>query len=93
MFKKGDLVSRIKYHHDIIFEITKILKSHSGDTNAILVAKNSRLIATAPFKDLVKESRETLKKSLDEKQQLIYRNLPFITREAPINPEGYFKKN
>lgn len=48
MFNVNDLVSRISYNNDIIFKITNI-----QDSIAILEGYEKRLIATAPFSDLV----------------------------------------
>lgn len=46
--KKGDLVSRIKYNHDIVFRITDI-----NNGVATLKGECIRLIADAPLEDLV----------------------------------------
>ena len=48
MFKINDYVSRISYNHDIIFQIIDI----KGDV-AILEGFQERLVANAPFTDLI----------------------------------------
>ena len=48
MFKINDYVSRISYNHDVIFQIIDI----KGDV-AILEGFQERLIANAPFTDLI----------------------------------------
>lgn len=92
MFKIGDLVIRIKYKGDIIFEIKKIYRNRFGEGNVVLVAKDSRLVVTAPLDDLEKVNRDKLFRNLINQKRAIQQRIPSTTRELTLNKEAGFKK-
>lgn len=64
--KKGDIVGRISYGKDILFYVTRIIKTKNGEDYAILKGVNYRIEADAPIEDLekidkskIEEKRET----------------------------------
>jgi spore coat assemly protein len=73
VFKIGDLVTRIKYG-DIIFQLRKVYRDEKGTDNAILLAKDSRLVVNAPLNDLKSVSQDLLFRNLNEQSNVV-RNL------------------
>lgn len=51
-FKKGDMVGRISYGKDVIFEVHKIIKTSNNKEFAILKGITERIEADAPIEDL-----------------------------------------
>lgn len=51
-FRKGDIVGRISYNKDVIFEITKIIKTSSNNEICILKGITQRIEADSPPEDL-----------------------------------------
>lgn len=51
-FRKGDIVGRISYNKDVIFEITKIIKTSSNNEICILKGITERIVADSPPEDL-----------------------------------------
>lgn len=51
-FKKGDIVGRISYHKDVLFEITKIIKTSNNKEIMILKGITERIEADSPKEDL-----------------------------------------
>ena len=51
-FRKGDIVGRISYNKDVIFEITKIIKTSSNNEICILKGITERIMADSPPEDL-----------------------------------------
>lgn len=92
MFRIGDLVTRIKYKKDIIFQIKKLYRNNHGVGNAILLAKDSRLVVTAPLNDLEKVTRDKLYNNLSSQKRLIFQNLHSNTREISISKDSGFKQ-
>ena len=54
VLKKGDIVARISYNKDILFEITRIIRSKNGEVIYILKGITERIEADSPISDLVK---------------------------------------
>lgn len=52
-FKKGDIVGRISYNQDVLFEITKIIKTSNNKEIMILKGITERIQADSPKEDLV----------------------------------------
>ena len=50
--KKGDIVGRKSYGKDILFIVTKIIKTRNGDSIAILKGLTIRIEADSPVSDL-----------------------------------------
>lgn len=79
--KKGDIVSRHSYGHDIIFSVKRIIKLANKKEVAILKGIDVRVEADAPIDDLkvlTKEEQKKREKELEER--IIYR----IEREKLI---------
>lgn len=51
-FKKGDIVGRISYNKDVLFEITKIIKTSNNKEIMILKGVTERIQADSPKEDL-----------------------------------------
>ncbi|MFR2534827.1 MAG: sporulation peptidase YabG [Clostridia bacterium] len=51
-FKKGDIVGRISYQKDVIFEIKKIIRTSNKQEFAILKGITERIEADSPLEDL-----------------------------------------
>lgn len=62
--KKGDIVTRKSYGHDIIFIVKKIIKLNNNDI-AIIKGCTLRIEATASTKDLVKVDKNEFKKVMN----------------------------
>lgn len=52
-FRKGDIVARISYNKDVLFEITKIIKTSNNKEIMILKGITERIQADSPKEDLV----------------------------------------
>ena len=68
--KKGDIVSRYSYNHDIIFSIKKIIRLANKKEVAILKGIDVRVEADAPLDDLKvlsKEEQKLREKQLEER--------------------------
>ena len=51
-FKKGDIVARLSYNKDVLFEITKIIKTSNNNEIMILKGITERIEADSPPEDL-----------------------------------------
>lgn len=51
-FKKGDIVGRISYNKDVLFEITKIIRTSNNNKIMILKGITERIEADSPEEDL-----------------------------------------
>jgi len=69
--KKGDIVSRNSYNHDIIFSVKRILKLSNKNEVAILKGIDVRVEADAPLDDLKIVSKEEQKNREKELEQRI----------------------
>lgn len=70
MIKKGDIVSRYSYNHDIIFSVKRIIKLANKKQIAILKGIDVRVEADAPLEDLravPKDEQKNREKQLEEK--------------------------
>ena len=82
--KKGDIVSRCSYSHDIIFLVKRIIKLANKKQIAILKGIDVRVEADAPIEDLKivgKEEQKAREKELE--QRIIYK----------IEKERIYKEN
>lgn len=69
-FRKGDIVARISYNKDVLFEITKIIKTSNHKEIMILKGITERIQADSPKEDLVlmdKRVVEERMKKLEDK--------------------------
>ena len=69
--KKGDIVSRYSYGHDIIFSVKRVLKLANKKEVAILKGIDVRVEADAPIEDLKILSKEEQKKREKELEKKI----------------------
>lgn len=83
--KKGDIVGRISYGKDILFYVTRIIKTKNGEDYAILKGVNYRIEADAPIEDLEKID----KSKIEEKKRNIETK---IKRRIAESTKGIFKK-
>ena len=70
MIKKGDIVSRYSYNHDIIFSVKRIIKLANKKQIAILKGIDVRVEADAPIEDLrtvTKDEQKSREKKLEER--------------------------
>lgn len=68
--RKGDIVSRYSYGHDIIFSVKRIIKLTDKSQIAILKGIDVRVEADAPIEDLrivSKEEQKRREKELEER--------------------------
>jgi len=77
--KKGDIVSRHSYNHDIIFLVKKIIKLNNKKEVAILKGIDVRILCDAPLEDLKTVSKEEQK---NREKELEERIINKIKREA-----------
>lgn len=69
-FKKGDIVGRISYNKDVLFEITKIIKTSNNKKIMILKGITERIEADSPEEDLEIINKRIIEdriKNLEEK--------------------------
>ena len=69
-FKKGDIVGRISYNKDVLFEITRIIKTSNNKRIMILKGITERIEADSPEEDLEIINKRIIEdriKNLDEK--------------------------
>ena len=62
--KKGDIVGRISYGQDIIFEVKRIIKSLNGEKIAILKGVTERIEVDSKIEDLIKVGKDKLKNEI-----------------------------
>ena len=80
--RKGDIVSRHSYGHDIIFSVKRIIKLADKKQVAILKGIDVRVVADAPIEDLKVVTKEELKKREKEFEiKMLYK----IERERTYN--------
>ncbi len=99
-----DIVGRISYHCDIIFRVTDI-RIENGVKMVILYGEDFRLVADAPYEDLVKvnpserqkisqESRSREEQSyilFQQDVELLRQKQEFEVTESYSNTSGYFQ--
>jgi len=62
--KKGDIVTRKSYGHDIIFVVKKVIKANDNDI-AILKGCTLRIEASSPVSDLIKVDKNEFQKAMN----------------------------
>lgn len=94
-----DIVGRISYNCDILFRVIDIKEGNNGK-EAILYGEDFRLVADAPYEDLVKiDQKERLKKSqqfrsLEEQSlQLFRQDLHLQQEKHEYESTGGYAKN
>ena len=77
--KKGDIVSRHSYGHDIIFSVKRIIKLANKKEIAILKGIDVRVEADAPIEDLKILTKEEQKKREKELEKRIIQKIQIET--------------
>lgn len=80
MFKVGDIVARRSHKQDLFFRIEQIL-AVSGERVAILKGINLRLVADAPFQDLIGKNPAEVAHYQREDYQGIYNKLKVVVNQ------------
>lgn len=81
-----DIVGRVSYHCDIMFRVIDI-KEQDGKKQAVLYGEDIRLIADAPYEDLILMSQSDRRKlaqeyrSLEEQSLELFRQEVFLLKE------------
>ena len=70
--KKGDLVVRISYNKDILFEIKQIIKSKNSEDIYILKGVTERIEADSKINDLEKVDKRLAEAEIKNKENRIY---------------------
>lgn len=71
-FRKGDIVGRISYNKDVIFEITKIIKTSSNNEICILKGITQRIEADSPPEDLEIMDKRIVSKNIKKIEDKIW---------------------
>lgn len=80
MFKVGDIVARRSHKQDLFFRIEQIILV-SGERVAILKGINLRLVADAPFQDLIVKNPAEVTHYQREDYQGIYNKLKIVVNQ------------
>lgn len=83
-FRKGDIVGRISYNKDVIFEITKIIKTSSNNEICILKGITERIVADSPPEDLEIMDKSIVSKKIKSVEEKIENRI-----QKCINCEEY----
>lgn len=81
MFRVGDIVARISHRQDIYFHIVNICVENNGERSAMIKGLNLRLLADAPFSDLVPKSPAEVAYYEREDNKMIYQKLHKLTSQ------------
>ncbi|MDQ7092777.1 sporulation peptidase YabG [Desulfosporosinus sp. PR] len=81
MFRVGDIVARLSHQQDIYFHIVNINISNNGERSAMIKGLNLRLLADAPFTDLVPKSPAEIMNYEREDNKMIYQKLHRLTSQ------------
>jgi len=81
MFKLGDIVARRSHSQDIFFRIVKTYTDINGERYALLKGLNLRLIADAPFADLVQKNPAEVAHYQREDSRVLYQKLHVVLNQ------------
>jgi spore coat assemly protein len=84
MFHVGDIVARLSHHQDIYFHIVNISIGGNGERSATIKGLNLRLLADAPFSDLVSKNPVEVTNYEREDNKMIYNKLHKLTSQRKI---------
>lgn len=87
MFKIGDIVARRSHRQDIFFRIVRVQMNTPGDQLAILKGINLRLLADAPFSDLIGKNSGELVNYQREDTQRVYQKLHRVINQRKGNQD------
>lgn len=95
-FKKGDIVGRISYGKDVLFEITKIIKTSNNKNIMVLKGITERIEADSPEEDLEIVDKRILQDRIKKLEDKIADRIDKCL-ENPIyciaNAKNIFNKN
>ncbi|KLU67174.1 sporulation-specific protease YabG [Desulfosporosinus acididurans] len=81
MFRVGDIVARRSHQQDIYFHIVNVIDGNPEERSAIIKGLNLRLLADAPFSDLVFKSPVEVMNYEREDNKMIYKKLHKLTSQ------------
>ncbi|WP_088188633.1 sporulation peptidase YabG [Desulfosporosinus sp. FKA] len=81
MFRVGDIVARRSHQQDIYFHIVNVIDGNPEERSAIIKGLNLRLLADAPFSDLVFKSPVEVMNYEREDNKMIYQKLHKLTSQ------------
>nr|WP_211171216.1 sporulation peptidase YabG [Bacillus sp. DNRA2] len=84
--KMMDIVGRKSYHCDILFRVID-LRQVSGKKNAVLYGEDFRLIADAPYEDLIKINPAELRKKSQEFRSLEQQSYELFRQDVSLIKE------
>jgi len=87
-FRKGDIVGRISYNKDVLFEIKKIIKTSNGKEMMILKGITERIEADSPSEDL--EIMD--KRIVEERMKRLEDKMSNRIQQCLENPKYCFSK-
>ena len=70
-FRKGDIVARISYNKDVLFEITKIIRTSNNKEIMILKGITKRIEADSPSEDLEIVDKRIIYKEVEGEEKRI----------------------
>lgn len=79
----NDIVGRITYNCDVLFRVIEI-KEENGVKTAILYGEDIRLVADAPFSDLLKVNAETRNAFKQKNEALIESSLKLFSQDQEL---------
>ena len=82
-FKKGDIVARISYNKDILFEITKIIKASNDKEIMLLKGITERIEADSPSEDLEIVDKRTVDAEIKEVEAKIASRITQCLQKHP----------
>ena len=80
-FKKSDIVVRISYNKDVLFEIIQIIKISDNKTIYILKGITERIEADSPEEDLEKVDKRIANVKMKELEDKIYKRIKMCLKE------------
>lgn len=78
MFNLGDIVARRSYRQDVYFRIVQTYTDPDGEQQALLKGLNLRLLADAPFSDLVGKNPAEIAYYQREDSRVLYQKLNLV---------------
>lgn len=84
-FKKGDIVGRISYNKDVVFEITNIIKTSNNKEIYILKGITERIEADSPPEDLEIIDKRTVNKKIQVIEDKIFKRVEKCIQMAEYN--------
>ncbi|MEK5322725.1 sporulation peptidase YabG [Aeribacillus sp. FSL M8-0254] len=87
LIKPGMIVARKSYQCDLLFRILEIKKDHTGRLIALISGQDVRLIADAPYDDLVIMNKEEQKIREKQEREKIENTLYLLNQDYDLSRE------